>query len=297
LAPLTQLLIARTQGNPFFLEERVHTLVETGVLVGECGAYCLAKPLDSLQVPAMVQAVLTARIDRLPPEEKRLLQTAAVIGTEVLFPLLQVIAELPEDTFHRSLTHLQAAEFLYETRLFPDHEYTFKYALTHEVAYSSLLQERRRVLHARIVEALEALAGDRVTKQVERMAQHAMRGEQWDKALVYCRQAGEKALARMAHREAVGFFEQALSALTHLPETRATREQAIDLRLALRSALFPSGDFGRGPRLPRPGQLSSRDRLLRADRGLPRWGAAPRALRGGCPARSVLPCPPRHLAC
>ena len=192
-----------------------------------------------------MQAVLAARIDRLPPEEKRLLQTAAVIGTEVPLPLLQAIAELPEDALHRGLAHLQAAEFLYETRLFPEREYTFKHALTHEVAYSSLLQERRRVLHARIVEAMETLAADRLAEQVERLAHHALRGEVWDKALAYCRQAGEKAMARSAYREAVGYFEQALSVLAHLPETRHTREQAIDLRLALRTALWPSGDFGR----------------------------------------------------
>jgi class 3 adenylate cyclase/tetratricopeptide (TPR) repeat protein len=245
LVPLKQLLIARTEGNPFFLEESVRTLVETGVLVGEPGAYHLAKPMESLQVPATVQAMLAARIDRLPAEEKQLLQTAAVIGTEVPLPLLQAIAELSEDALHRSLTHLQAAEFLYETRLFPEHEYTFKHALTHEVAYNSLLHERRRVLHARIVEALEALAGDRVAEQVERVAHHALRGEVWDKALAYYRQAGEKAMARSAHREAVGYFEQALSALSHLPETRDTHEQAIDLRLALRTALRPSGDSGR----------------------------------------------------
>ena len=193
-----------------------------------------------MQVPATVQAVLAARIDRLPPEEKRLLQTAAVIGTEVPLPLLQAIAEVPEAALHRGLAHLQAAEFLYETRLFPEREYTFKHALTHEVAYGSLLQERRRALHARIVEALEALAGDRVAEQVERLAHHALRGEVWDKALTYCRQAGEKAMARSAHREAVGYFEQALSALPHLPEQRDTLEQAIDLRFALRAALFPS---------------------------------------------------------
>src|SRR5207249_1932355 len=167
LQDLTRLLIARTEGNPFFLEESVRTLVETGVLVGELGAYRLVTPLDRLQVPATVQAVLAARIDRLPSEEKRLLQTAAVIGTEVPLPLVQAIAELPEDALYRGLAHLQAAEFLYETRLFPDHAYTFKHALTHEVAYSSLLQERRRALHARIVEALEALAGYRVAEQVD----------------------------------------------------------------------------------------------------------------------------------
>jgi class 3 adenylate cyclase/tetratricopeptide (TPR) repeat protein len=245
LTPLMRLLIARTEGNPFFLEESVRTLVETGVLVGEPGAYVLLKPLDSLQVPATVQAVLAARIDRLPAEEKRLLQTAAVIGTEVPLPLLQAIAELPEAALHCGLAHLQAAEFLYETRLFPEQAYTFKHALTHEVAYSGLLQERRRVLHTRIVEALEAIAEDQVAEQVERLAHHALRGEVWDKALAYCRQAGEKTLARSAHREAVVYFEQALSALARLPETRDTSMLAIDLRLALRTALRPLGDLGR----------------------------------------------------
>jgi class 3 adenylate cyclase len=157
LQALKQLLIARTEGNPFFLEESVRTLVETGVLVGEPGAYRLAQPIDRLQMPATVQAILAARIDRLPPEEKYLLQTAAVIGMEVPLLLLQAIAELPEAALHGGLAHIQAAEFLYETRLFPDHQYTFKHALTQEVAYSSLLQERRRALHARIVEAIEAL--------------------------------------------------------------------------------------------------------------------------------------------
>ena len=153
---------------------------------------------------------MAARIDRLPPEEKRLLQTAAVVGTEVPVPLLQAIADMPEATLHRSLAHLQAAEFLYETRLFPEREYTFKHALTHEVAYNSLLLERRRVLHARLVEALEGLVGDGVAEQVERLAHHALRGEVWEKALTYCRQAGAKAFARSAHREAVTCFEQAL---------------------------------------------------------------------------------------
>ena len=245
LGPITQLLIARTQGNPFFLEESVRTLVETGVLVGERGAYRLAQPLDTLQVPPTVQALLAARIDRLPPEDKRLLQTAAVIGTEVPWPLLQAIADVPEEALYRSLAQLQAAEFLYETSLFPEPAYTFKHALTHEVAYGSLLQERRRVLHARIVEALEALAGDRRDDQVERLAHHALRGDVWAKALTYARQAGEKALERSAYREAVEWFEQALSVLPHLPETRDTCERAIDLRAALGDALWPLGDHQR----------------------------------------------------
>ena len=223
----------------------MRTLVETGVLVGAPGAYRLAQALPTVQVPATVQAVLAARIDRLPPEDKRLLQTAAVIGTEVPFLLLQAIAELPEEALHRGLAHLQAAEFLYEIRLFPEREYTFKHALTHEVAYSRLLQERRRGLHAQIVAALERLAADRLTEEVERLAYHARRGEVWDKALHYSRQAGEKAMTRSANQEAVTCFEQALDTLHHLPESSDTVGQGIDVRLDLRNALLPLGDYER----------------------------------------------------
>jgi tetratricopeptide (TPR) repeat protein len=238
-------LITRTEGNPFFLEESVRTLVETGVLVGGPGAYRLVQPLDSRQVPATVQAVLAARIDRLPPEEKRLLQTAAVIGTEVPLSLLQAMADLPEAALHHGLAHLQAAEFLYETRLFPESAYTFKHALTHEVAYNGLLLERRRGLHGRIVEALETLYADRQAEQVERLAHHAWRSEQWDKALIYFRQAGAKAMTRSANREAVVCFEQALDTLRHLPESHDTIVQAIELRLDLRQALHALGESAR----------------------------------------------------
>src|SRR5262249_39091959 len=159
-----------------------------------------------------------------------LLQCAAVIGTTVPVPLLQALAELPKAALHRGLAHLQAAEFFYETHLVPEHVYTFKHALIHDVAYGSLLQERRRMLHARLVEVLEALADDRVFEQVERLAHHAMRGEVWAKAVAYCQQAGARANGRAAFREAVAYGEQALQALTHLPEPGSTRVVAIDLR-------------------------------------------------------------------
>src|SRR4029450_234362 len=186
--------------------ESVRALVETQVLVGERGAYPSAKALPGIQVPATVQAVLAARIDRLPPQVKQLLQTAAVIGTEVPLPLLQAIADVPDEALYRHLAHLQAAEFLYETRLFPDREYTFKHALTHEVAYGSLLQDQRRTLHRRIVVALEQLAPDQVAEHVERLVHHALRGEVWDKAVAYGRQAGARAMSRSAHQEAVAWF-------------------------------------------------------------------------------------------
>jgi tetratricopeptide (TPR) repeat protein len=239
LQPLKRVLIERTEGNPFFVEESVRTLVEDRVLVGERGAYRLAKPFESAQVPATVQAVLSARIDRLPPEQKRLLQCAAVIGKDVPLPLLAAIAELREDWLRQGLADLQAAELLYETSLFPDLEYTFKHALTHEVAYSSLLQERRRALHARIVAAIESLYPDRLSEHLERLAHHALRGEAWEQAVGYLRQAGFKAEGRSARREAAAYLEQALAALEHLAATRDTRAQAIDLCLDLRGMLSP----------------------------------------------------------
>jgi class 3 adenylate cyclase/tetratricopeptide (TPR) repeat protein len=245
LESLKCLLITRTEGNPFFLEESMRALAESGSLQGERGTYRLAHPLPTVEIPATVQAVLAARIDRLLPADKALLQMASVVGKDVQLTLLQAIAEPAEDELHAAIGRLQAAEFLYEASFFPELEYTFKHALTHEVAYESLLQERRRAIHRQIVATLEELYPDRLAEHVDVLAHHAVRGEVWNKALAYCRQAGEKAMTRSAYREAVGYVEQALSALTHLPETHDTREQAIDLRLALRSALLPLGDLRR----------------------------------------------------
>ena len=245
LAPLKQLLVKR--GNPLFLEETVRTLVETQALDGPRGGYRLMQPVPALQIPPTVQAVLAARIDRLAPEDKRLLQTAAVIGKDVPFALLQAIADLPDESLRRGLDHLQAAEFLYETGLFPDPEYAFKHALTLEVAYGSLLVERRRALHAEIVGTVEARLADRLPQHVELLAHHAFRGEVWDKALLYLHQAGHKAASRSAHREAAACFDQALTVLGHLADSREARERAIDLRLQLRTSLFALGELSRIP--------------------------------------------------
>jgi class 3 adenylate cyclase/tetratricopeptide (TPR) repeat protein len=254
LQPLKRLLIERTDGNPFFLEESVRTLVEAKDLSGERGAYHLETASHSPQIPATVQAILAARIDRLPAEDKQLLHAASAIGKEVPFTLLQAIAELPEESLRRGLAHLQAAEFLYEAQLFPDLEYTFKHALTHDVAYGSLLRSRRRSLHTRIMAAIEHLHPDRLRDYVDQLAHHAFRGEAWGKAVTYHRQAGAKAFARSANREAVGHFEQALTALTHIPETREKLEQAIDINFDLRNALYPLAELGRIERCLRDAQ-------------------------------------------
>jgi len=167
------------------------------------------------------------------------LQAAAVVGKDVPYALLQAIADEPEGPLRQRLTGLQAAEFLYETRLFPELEYTFKHALTHEVAYGSLLGERRRALHAQVVEAIERVYADRLAEHVERLAHHAFRGEVWSQAITYSRQAGLKAQARSANRESVPYFEQALVALGRLPPSHETTALAIDLRHDLHNSMVP----------------------------------------------------------
>ena len=231
------MLIERTEGNPFFLEESVRTLVETGVLVGEPGAYRLAQSLPTIQVPATVQAVLAARIDRLPPEEKQLLQAAAVIGTEVPLPLLQAIAELPEAALHRGLAHLQAAEFLYETRLFPERAHTFKHALTQQVAYQSLLTSTRQRYHAQLAQALAAHP-EMVETQPELLAHHTTEAGLAAQAVGYWQRAGERSTARSAYVEAVAHLTKGLEVLQTLPDTPARAQQELDMQIALGQALM-----------------------------------------------------------
>jgi tetratricopeptide (TPR) repeat protein len=246
LKELRRLLIDRTQGNPFFLEESVRTLIETGALTGERGAYRLAGPIQSLQLPVTAHAILAARIDRLAPGDKQLLQIAAVIGKDVPLSVLQAVAEEPDDLLRTSLAHLVASEFLYEARLFPETEYTFKHALTHEVTYGSLLHERRRQLHGRIVGAIEALHSDRLGGEIDRLAHHAFRGGLWERAAEYNRQAGARAFTHSANRAASVYLEQAIEAVKRLPETPSTLEAGIDLRFELRNAISQTATGYRG---------------------------------------------------
>ena len=259
LGPLKRLLIERTEANPLFIEESVRGLVETAALAGERGAHRLVRPVEQVKIPATVQAILAARVDRLAPEAKRLLQAAAVIGKDVPMPLLLAIADAPEPEVRGALGRLQAGEFLYETRLFPDLEYTFKHALTHEVVYGGLLHDRQRALHARIAKAIEALAPERLAEHVERLAHHALRGELWEEAVTYLRQAGLRAMARGASPVAVSHLEQASAALGRLPESRQTTELAIDIHIDTRNALLPLGDRARIAE-----HLNAAERLVRA---------------------------------
>jgi class 3 adenylate cyclase/DNA-binding winged helix-turn-helix (wHTH) protein/tetratricopeptide (TPR) repeat protein len=229
-------------GNPFFLEESIRSLVEMNLLEGKRGGYRLVGPLQDLRIPPTVQAILAARIDRLPARDKRLLQAASVVDKDVPYAILQAIAGLGEEELRRGLAGLREAEFLYEARLFPDLEYTFKHALTHEVAYGSLLAEQRRALHRQIMDVIERLYPDRLTEYIERLAHHAVHGELREKAVQYLRQAGLKAAARSALPDARVWFEQALGVLEALPESPSTLDQAFEIRLELRPVLFQLGE-------------------------------------------------------
>jgi transcriptional regulator with AAA-type ATPase domain/tetratricopeptide (TPR) repeat protein len=249
LRPLEQLVTDRTEGNALFVEETVRMLVESGVVSGAPGAYRLAGSVESIQVPATVQALLAARIDRLPPENRRLLQSAAVIGRDVSLGLLEALAGARgEEPLSTGLRPLQTAEFLYEVSLAGEPGYTFKHALTRDVAYESLPEADRRAFHARVVEAIETRYADRLDEQTEQLAHHALRGELWDRALSLSRQAGDRAAARCAFREAAAAFEQALVALDHLPRSRERAELNVDLRFELRNVLHPIWDSPGGTR-------------------------------------------------
>ena len=245
LESLKHFVLDRAGGNPFFVEELVRTLVDRKVLEGTRQNYKLTKPISGNEIPPTVQAVLAARIDTLPKAEKRLLQDAAVIGHDVPLSLLKEISSLPDGELRGLLNNLQTAEFVFPTQLFPDLQFSFKHALTHDVAYAGLRSERRREIHQRVVLAIEKIYAGRIGEQVERLADHALRGKLQEKAVTYLRQAGAKAADREAYPEAVILFEQALEALAGLPQSDEAVQKAIDIRFDIRNVLQPLGDRDR----------------------------------------------------
>src|SRR5262249_27844339 len=244
-AELQAALMDKAEGVPLFIEEVTKTLLDLGVLQRENGGYRLVKSPSEVHVPDTIQGIIMARLDHLGDEGKRTVQLASVIGRQFLVRLLARIAGVSE-RLDGLLRELQALEIIYEQGLVPEPAYIFRHAVIQDVAYNSLLIQRRKTLHRAVGEAIEELYPDRLAEHDAELAHHFSQGERWDKALAYCRQAGEKALAQSAYRETVRWCEQALVALKHLPESRATLEQAIDVRLALRPALHFLGEGERG---------------------------------------------------
>jgi class 3 adenylate cyclase/predicted ATPase len=235
LSPLKQFILEKTEGNPFFMEEIVQALREQGVL--SMGATGRAHLSAALHLPPTVQGVLAARIDRLPAVEKDLLQTMAVIGKEFPVSLLKHVVDRPEEELQLLLSHLQTAEFIYEQPAFPEVEYTFKHALTQEVSYNSLLIERRRGLHERAAQAIEAVFHYRLEDYYNELAYHYSRSGNTHKAIEYLQLAGQQAVQRSANAQAVSHLTSALALLTALPDSPQRAQQELTLQVALGVAL------------------------------------------------------------
>ncbi len=264
LAPLKRLIIQRTEGTPFFMEEIVQSLFEDGVLLRDC-TVTLARSMKSVKVPATVQAVLAARIDRLPPQEKELLQTLGVLGREFPLGLIRHVTLKANDELSRMLSELQLAEFIYEQPAVGDTEYIFKHALTQEVSYNSLLIERRKQLHERTGVALEALFAGQLEDHLDELAHHYSRSANIDKAVEYLERAGNQAMQRSAYRDAVDGLSGAINLLQKLPDNPERTRRELLLQLDLGPALITV----KGWAAPEVGQVHTRARELCAQLGDP----------------------------
>jgi len=241
---IRQALIDLTEGNPLFLEESVKSLIESGALAETAGHQ---RPPSSTLIdfiPRTIEALLASRIDRLEADVKELLQCAAVIGNDIPRPLIEAVAG-PSWDIDSGIRELQVSEFIYEKTLFPEIVYTFKHAMSREVAYKSMVKERSRALHAATAHAIISLAAGRIEEQVESVARHAELGGLLDMAVEYLERAGIKAFALYANNEASGFFERALNALRKLPKSRDTLEHMVDLQFQLRNSLIALCELNR----------------------------------------------------
>ncbi|WP_175856485.1 adenylate/guanylate cyclase domain-containing protein [Burkholderia anthina] len=247
LVPLKQLILEKTEGNPFFMEEVVQTLVEERSLLGEAGRYRIVETPATLHIPTTVQGVLAARIDRLPVDEKELLQALAVIGHEFPFSLIRrICGEEParDDALRRLLAHLEAAEFIYERPAFPEVNYSFKHALTQEVAGRSLLTERRTALHERTAQAIEVLFPTRIADYCSELAHHYSQSGNVPKAVEYLHRAAQQALRHAAHHDAMHHLGAALALLKGLPDTPMRAQWELTLLLALGPVLMDVRGYG-----------------------------------------------------
>jgi predicted ATPase len=232
LAPVKRLILERTGGNPFFIEEIVQALFDEGALVRN-GNVKSTRPIAQLRLPPTVQGILAARIDRLPLTQKEVLRTLAIIGRRSPLTLLQRVVATDELQLSRSLVELRAGEFIYEQPAAADTHYVLKHALTQEVAYNSVLIERRKMLHERAAQAFEALFVDSIEEHLVDLCHHYGRSGNDSPAINYLIRAADQAEQRSAYSQAATFLEQALTRLNDQPagSERDTREMAIHGRL------------------------------------------------------------------
>ena len=258
LVPLKRVIIERTEGNPFFMEETVQVLLDEGSLVRDGSITRLTRPLGHLKIPPTVQGIIAARIDQLPPESKDLLQALAVIGREFSLSLIRAVVPKSDDELSRMLNDLQLGEFIYEQPAVGDIEYIFKHALTQEVAYKSVLVERRKLLHERIGYAMEASFAQSIDDHLSQLAYHYRRSANVRKALEYLRLAGQQAHRRLAHSEAIVHLNAALQLLKSLPEDEERRREEASLQITFAEAAAAA----RGPADDEVGAALARARDL-----------------------------------
>ena len=229
---LKQLILDRATGNPLFMEEFTHTLIENGSIEKRNEQYVLNRKPSEIQVPDTIQGIIAARMDRLEDNIKRTMQVASVIGKDFAFRILQTITGMHEE-LKSYLLNLQGLEFIYEKRLFPELEYIFKHALTQEVAYNSLLQKKRKEIHEKIGGAIEKIYAERLEEFYEMLAYHYLKSENAEKAYHYLKLSGDKAVKNYANREAFRFYKEAIDVLSKMPETEENKRKQIDVRLSL----------------------------------------------------------------
>jgi len=236
---LEELILEKTEGVPFFIEEFIRSLNDMKIIEGEGGKYSLAKGIESLTIPSTIQDVIMAKVDSLPDGAKEVLQTGSVIEREFSYEIIKRLMAFPEQELLSHLSILKDSELLYERGIFPQSVYVFKHALTREVAYNSLLLKARKKIHEKIVIVVEDLYPESLGEYYELFAYHSLQGEDWQRAYRYNREAGLKTFSLSAYEEAQKYFEAALEALHNLPRTRKWIEKEIDLGFNIRAALFP----------------------------------------------------------
>ena len=239
---LRELILNRAGGNPLFVEELTHSLLENGSIQRKDHQYVLTKQASDIEVPDTIQGIIAARMDRLEESLKRIVQVASVIGREFAYRILQTIMGMREE-LKSSLINLQGLEFIYEKSLFPELEYIFKHALTQEVAYNSLLLKRRKEIHGKIGEAIEQIYAERLEEFYEMLAYHFVQGEVWDKAVTYLRQAGGRAMKKSAYVEAIAHLRKGLELLQTQQETAERDELELALQFDLAASLIVSKNW------------------------------------------------------
>ncbi len=227
---LRELILNRAGGNPLFVEELTHNLLENGSIQRRGHQYVLSKKASEVEVPDTIQGIIASRLDRVEESLKKIMQVASVIGREFAYRILQTIMGMREE-LKSSLINLQGLEFIYEKSLFPELEYIFKHALTQEVAYNSLLHKRRKEIHEKIGSAIETLYPDRLEEYYELLAYHYTRSDNKQKAVEYLEQASRKAGKLNAVKESKAYFDEAMKLLDTLPETDSNRQRRITLLL------------------------------------------------------------------